>query len=44
MQNTDKEDRTQNYMYSVIIVMEQNNAKSKVDIISIKMLTSDLGW
>lgn len=44
MQNTDKEGRTQNCRYSVITVMEQNNTENKVDIISIKKLTSDLGW
>ena len=44
MQNTDKEDRTQNCMYIVITVMERNNTKNKVDIVSIKMLTSELGW
>lgn len=43
MQSTDIEDRTQNCRYSVITVMERNNTEHKVDIISIKMLTSDLG-
>lgn len=43
MQSTDIEDRTQNCRYSVITVMERNNTENKVDIISIKMLTSDLG-